>query len=275
MPYCPKCKAEYREGFKICIDCKVPLVHQLEDAGEAAARAAASGEGDALNAEYLRLLKAGEGAYDGEDYAAALNLLNEASQIEADDAEVWALLGLTFQALGATREAWRSYKFALRADPDDVNTLWYAAQLLFEQEDYQLAMSFVTRYLDLEDDPAERKEAESLREEIAYQLREMEDLAPQPVGGAADPDVGSEAEIPTNEFTVIDDLEDEEGFDEEEEWVAEEPEVVEDEHGFLADLTLMLTDRSGKCLQCGTMLPTDAPYCYNCKKPHLYQPLPG
>ena len=30
MPFCPKCKAEYREGFTICADCKVPLVESLE-----------------------------------------------------------------------------------------------------------------------------------------------------------------------------------------------------------------------------------------------------
>ena len=30
MPFCPKCKAEYREGFIMCADCKVPLVESLE-----------------------------------------------------------------------------------------------------------------------------------------------------------------------------------------------------------------------------------------------------
>lgn len=27
--YCPKCKAEYREGFTECADCQVPLVNEL------------------------------------------------------------------------------------------------------------------------------------------------------------------------------------------------------------------------------------------------------
>ena len=27
--YCPKCRAEYREGFYECADCRVPLVDQL------------------------------------------------------------------------------------------------------------------------------------------------------------------------------------------------------------------------------------------------------
>jgi hypothetical protein len=30
--FCPKCKAEYREGFKECSDCGVPLVRNLSDA---------------------------------------------------------------------------------------------------------------------------------------------------------------------------------------------------------------------------------------------------
>ena len=29
--FCPKCKAEYREGFKICADCNVPLVDKLPE----------------------------------------------------------------------------------------------------------------------------------------------------------------------------------------------------------------------------------------------------
>jgi hypothetical protein len=27
--FCPVCKAEYRQGFTVCADCEVPLVHQL------------------------------------------------------------------------------------------------------------------------------------------------------------------------------------------------------------------------------------------------------
>ena len=29
MPWCPKCKAEYREGFTECNTCHVPLVDEL------------------------------------------------------------------------------------------------------------------------------------------------------------------------------------------------------------------------------------------------------
>lgn len=30
MPWCPKCKTEYRQGFKTCSDCKSELVEELE-----------------------------------------------------------------------------------------------------------------------------------------------------------------------------------------------------------------------------------------------------
>lgn len=32
MPWCPKCKAEYQEGFTVCSDCDVELVDELENA---------------------------------------------------------------------------------------------------------------------------------------------------------------------------------------------------------------------------------------------------
>lgn len=31
MPWCPKCRNEYREGIEVCADCKVPLVATYED----------------------------------------------------------------------------------------------------------------------------------------------------------------------------------------------------------------------------------------------------
>lgn len=30
MPWCPKCKNEYREGIKVCADCGIELVESLE-----------------------------------------------------------------------------------------------------------------------------------------------------------------------------------------------------------------------------------------------------
>ena len=31
MPWCPKCKSEFREGFTECKDCNIPLVDKLEE----------------------------------------------------------------------------------------------------------------------------------------------------------------------------------------------------------------------------------------------------
>lgn len=37
MPWCPKCKSEYREGFTVCADCGVELVENLPEEKEAPA----------------------------------------------------------------------------------------------------------------------------------------------------------------------------------------------------------------------------------------------
>lgn len=34
MPFCPKCKIQYRDGFTVCSDCKVPLVDNLSEVKE-------------------------------------------------------------------------------------------------------------------------------------------------------------------------------------------------------------------------------------------------
>lgn len=38
MPWCPVCKNEYREGIKLCAECKVELVEHLEDEKEQSAK---------------------------------------------------------------------------------------------------------------------------------------------------------------------------------------------------------------------------------------------
>jgi len=229
--------------------------------------------------EFEKLLEEGESAYDREDYRTALKVLNRASQICQDEPDVWCLLGLTYQALELDREAWRSFKLALHQDPNDLSSLWYAAQFLYEREDYPLAMSMIERYLELEEDPDERKEAETLKEEIAYHLRESAGVEPAlGLDKTEEDEIAEDGVLPEDEFTVID-LEEEEEEElpvtsAEESWDDEEEEDDVLEASFLADLTLQLTDRNSKCIYCGAVLPTDAPYCYNCKEPHLYQALP-
>lgn len=34
MPFCPRCRAEYRQGFDVCGTCDVPLVEHIEDIPE-------------------------------------------------------------------------------------------------------------------------------------------------------------------------------------------------------------------------------------------------
>ncbi len=267
MPYCPKCKAEYREGFRVCIDCKVELVSELPQEETVELPEGQVDDQAALD-KYKVLVAEGEQAFDNEDSRKALELLNQASQLNADDPLVWNLLGLTYEALGHDREVWRSFKFALRADPDDLHALWYAAHFLFEQEDYPLAMNFIERYLELETDAAEIKEAEQLKKDISYHLRSLKDL--NSGGNAATRfEDDEEEEIPSDKFTILDEDEDEPEL---EDFEDEELPPEETDH-FQADLQLMLTDRNSKCLSCGTALPTDAPYCFNCRKPHLYKPL--
>ncbi|MCC7478180.1 hypothetical protein IT575_06940 [bacterium] len=55
---------------------------------------------------------------------------------------------------------------------------------------------------------------------------------------------------------------------------AAEDEIIWDDasrSGFVADLGLQLSGFAGRCSFCSTMIPTDAPYCYVCKRPHFYE----
>ena len=47
MPFCPKCKAQYREGISVCADCKVELVDSLEEVEEAQAEGVQAEETEA------------------------------------------------------------------------------------------------------------------------------------------------------------------------------------------------------------------------------------
>ena len=51
MPFCPKCRSEFRDGFTVCSDCGVSLVASLPDES-----AAAPGGGDSA-AEWVALAR--------------------------------------------------------------------------------------------------------------------------------------------------------------------------------------------------------------------------
>ena len=54
MPYCPKCRAEYRDGFEKCADCGTELVEELaEDSKETADELRAHPECRALKSEVV------------------------------------------------------------------------------------------------------------------------------------------------------------------------------------------------------------------------------
>lgn len=52
MPWCPKCKTEYREGFSVCADCGSQLVEELtEEAAEESGRPLDFRMGDSFDEE--------------------------------------------------------------------------------------------------------------------------------------------------------------------------------------------------------------------------------
>lgn len=68
MPYCPKCKYEYRPGIEKCPDCDVKLVDKLH-------------EEPTPEPEYLDLVQVGSFMYAAEAHEARLHL--EANGIKA------------------------------------------------------------------------------------------------------------------------------------------------------------------------------------------------
>ena len=61
MPWCPKCKAEFREGFSVCNTCHVPLIDHIPDGTETIAEPAQPDEDwlreDGKRTKLLRLLR--------------------------------------------------------------------------------------------------------------------------------------------------------------------------------------------------------------------------
>jgi tetratricopeptide (TPR) repeat protein len=222
-----------------------------------------------------QLLDAGNEAFDAEAYQLALECYHKASLIDPGDAEVWSALGLAYANLEYPQEAWRSYRLALLADPENLNALWYSCEFLYNQENLDLCRLMLQRYLQLEEDNDARAEADELLQEVTHLLGEEAALsAHRAVGVEADADDvdESEDELPA-------------GFDREDDGSApvnEDDFEDEDSEGdpdfdsgtFYASVELRLGDLSSKCHNCATALPWDAPYCYACNAPCFYSESP-
>jgi len=224
-------------------------------------------------ARKAELIEAGNTAFDDDELTTALDCYHRASIIDSSDAETWCLVGLAYANLDLNEEAWRSYKLALICDPDHLNALWYAGEFLFNNEDFVMARLLIERYANLEEDREKVEEAQEMLAECRRQTAD-EDLAP-PVpafAGSDDPDDdvdGDESEM--DGFEVHGQFDDEDDdFDEDEDYSADNYDD-DGEDRFIASLNLDLTSMRAKCTKCGVGLPIDAPYCYNCLAPHLYE----
>lgn len=166
MPWCPKCRTEYREGFAFCYDCEVDLVDSLDKAPKNDLTVKAAIE----TSKARDLLGIGSDAYDKDEFEEALEHFTGVIKLHPNHPEAYAMLGLTFSALGFTREAWRSFKLALKADANDPNTLFYAADFLTDQGDYEMAKILAGRFLEVEKDSEEKAEMDELLERINAHL---------------------------------------------------------------------------------------------------------
>jgi tetratricopeptide (TPR) repeat protein len=219
-----------------------------------------------------RLLAAGNQAFDDEDYARALDCYHRASVLDGSDARVWGMIGLAYANLELHREAWRSFKLALVCDPEEMDTQWYAAEFLYNIEDFFLARLLLERYVTRETDAERLAEAEEMLADVRRLATDDDELRERPrFTGSDDPDdageeeelagfdIEDEVEIPADDADPdYDELEDGE-FGE------------ETDEQFTASLQLELTGMASRCLKCAAALPLDAPYCYNCLAPHLYE----
>jgi tetratricopeptide (TPR) repeat protein len=219
-----------------------------------------------------RLLGAGHEAFDEEQYARALDCYHRASLLDAADSDVWTALGMAYANLDLHREAWRSYKLALICDPDNVDALWYAAEFLFNMEDFLLAKAILERYIPLEAEVQRRAEADELLSEVLRQIGDDDDIRDRPrYAGAEDLlELDEDDDDPLDGFE-IDDEPQRPRDDYAEELAQLSGRDPDEDQDFIASLHLELTGMQAKCGKCSTPLPLDAPYCYNCLAPHIYE----
>lgn len=216
-----------------------------------------------------QLMEAGHTAFDEEDYTRALDCYHRASVIDSADADVWSSLGMAYSNMDLPQEAWRSYKLAMLCDPDNTDTLWYAAEFLFNIEDFGMSLIVLERYISLEEDQAQLEEAREMLAEAQRQVGDDDDIRDRPRFTGSDDLDDFEDDEDLEGFEI----EDEGDFaDDDQELVAVRTDLDDDDADdeFVASLSLELTGMRAKCSKCSTPLPLDAPYCYNCLAPHLY-----
>lgn len=226
------------------------------------------------------LIQAGDDAFDKEDYERALECYHRASALDGSEPEIWAYLGLTYANLDFPREAWRSYKLALTADPEHTDSLWYAAEFLANMEDYLLSKLLLERYLVRETDSHQLSLARELLATVSQHVP-----ASAEAGGKARAATAGDDDVLDDFDDEVDSLEDsldndddsllldseEEEFDVEDEFEASAEELDVEEEAFVASLNLQLAGMESTCSNCGTPIPLDAPYCYNCHTIHFYR----
>ena len=96
MPFCPKCKNEYREGFRICAECKCELVDSLEALKEQAVYPKEEVQQDAfasaaaLKDEFAQKSN-GSGVRPRDGYKSGI-YRNNAERAEDNKSSAWTLL---------------------------------------------------------------------------------------------------------------------------------------------------------------------------------------
>jgi tetratricopeptide (TPR) repeat protein len=221
-----------------------------------------------------QLIEVGDSAFDEGDYMRALDNYHRASLVDHGDAAVWTALGLTFNNLDFSREAWRSYLLALSVEPNRADALWYASEFLFQLEDLALADLFLSRYIEVEQDAERLQEARQLQQEIHA---EAESRGIQLSADRADE---AEALLENSDGSTVAEQIDAAGQAEEEDEITMEDILLSDEEletealageRFIPPLSLKLNGFESTCSHCGLQIPADAPYCWSCRMIHFYE----
>lgn len=90
---------------------------------------AAGGSSEPAKPDSKRLISKAEGKIYNEKYEEALPLLEEAREVDPDNADIYNLLGFSQRKLGQTDVAMESYKKALQLNPEHRRAMEYMGEL--------------------------------------------------------------------------------------------------------------------------------------------------